>query len=574
MWNLNKVILSVPAKDLGTEVNVASHPRFFASTLRMTVCLIVAMFVVAGCGAPIHHTSQPTARLAATRADESPEAFLALSDIEPRPDLAKLVAATTTQPTTEPSLDALELYARARGALGDGQRFSAINLLERAADADPGSFDIRFDLAKTYAGIPGDNEQAIRNYEAAAKLKPDDITCQTELGREYLAADKVDQGLLHLRLAMQTDDYQQDEDAAAMVDYYLCRALERKGYDRAAIDHYDSLLKRLSRPTLAIRGNPEMAYVAAHPEGLYLDVGRLYEKHHEYDLALRAYKIVEEHGADTFENHARVVNAMVLAGDDRAAIDKAIGLVNQYRASSESVTLLKSVYKQIGREKDVIDELKKLQAAKPDDRTMLYALADTLYDFDRRDEAAALLKGALARDPKSLDLFRKLFTLYESRDDTTTAAKIWIGYLSEHPDSLTELAPLWDRLTQGSRKNSLRLSELQKLDVPASAQGCKLYLVSRQAQAWNRDMLARSTLEQATKARPIFPPAFRAEVLDIWSRQEWDKPRKIAECDALIDVVQKSGDQAFAAEIRGLIVAEPGQCAAGDRCVCRSDQAR
>src|SRR5262249_44680925 len=162
-----------------------------------------------------------------------------------------------------------------------------------------------------------------------------------------------------------------------------------------------------------------------------------------------------------------------------------IELVDRYKANTESLALLKKVYKQVGREKEVVDELKKLQAKKPDDKTMLYALADALYDFNRRDEAAALLQSALVRDPKSLDIFRKLFGLYESRDQTVPAAKLWIGYLADHPDSLTELAPLWDKLTRLSRKNSIRLTDLQNLDVPKGAQGCKLFLVSRQAQSWN-----------------------------------------------------------------------------------------
>src|SRR6185503_2562882 len=141
-------------------------------------------------------------------------------------------------------------------------------------------------------------------------------------------------------------DYQTDEDAAATADYYLAQALQRKCYDLAAIEQYDSLLKRLQRPTLAIRGNPQMNYIAAHPEGVYLDLGRLYEKHGQFDLALRAYQFVEDR-SDSFENHARVVNTLILAGRNDDAVKQAIGLVDKYRASSESLTLLKNVYKKI-----------------------------------------------------------------------------------------------------------------------------------------------------------------------------------------------------------------------------------
>src|SRR5262249_16879055 len=114
------------------------------------------------------------------------------------------------------------------------------------------------------------------------------------------------------------------------------------------------------------------------------------------------------------------------------------------------------------------------------------------------------------------------------------------------------LSPLWEKLVRLSRKNSIRLTDLQKLDVPQRQLGCKLYLVSRQAQAWNRDALARAALEQSARQRPIFPPAFRAEIGEIWQRQEWDKARKISESDALVNAAKEAGDAAFAAELRGL----------------------
>src|SRR4051812_11136883 len=108
--------------------------------------LLIIFVCAIGCAPQTHSTSQPTTRLAAARDDSPPEAFLALDEIQPRPDLEDLKSAAA--PTTAPSLDAIELYARARGALGEGQRFNAINLFERALAADPNSFDIRYDLAK------------------------------------------------------------------------------------------------------------------------------------------------------------------------------------------------------------------------------------------------------------------------------------------------------------------------------------------------------------------------------------------------------------------------------------------
>ena len=62
----------------------------------------------------------------------------------------------------------------------------------------------------------------------------------------------------------------------AVADFYLARVLQQKGYDRAALAQYDVLLKKLQRPSLAIRTSPELAILAARPDGLYSDVGQLY----------------------------------------------------------------------------------------------------------------------------------------------------------------------------------------------------------------------------------------------------------------------------------------------------------
>src|SRR5690349_6354663 len=105
--------------------------------------------------------------------------------------------------------------------MGENRRTYAINLLERAAEADPNSFDIRFDLGRAYAGASSRNEKAFAAFAAATKINPDDIAVKTELGRQNLASDKPDESLEHLRLAAQTSDYKTDEDAAALVDFYL-----------------------------------------------------------------------------------------------------------------------------------------------------------------------------------------------------------------------------------------------------------------------------------------------------------------------------------------------------------------
>jgi tetratricopeptide (TPR) repeat protein len=114
---------------------------------------------------------------------------------------------------------------------------------------------------------------------AAERIQPDDVRVQLALGRQYLLKSDSDAALRHLRLALQTHDYSTDDDQAALVDFYLARVLQQKGYDRAALDSYGRLVRRLEHGGSDLRGSAELAYLINRPEGLYGDIGRLYEKH-------------------------------------------------------------------------------------------------------------------------------------------------------------------------------------------------------------------------------------------------------------------------------------------------------
>src|SRR5436189_5319273 len=114
--------------------------------------IVVASTVLAAGCAPKRPapTTRPTiATSASTTQPSNPEAYFTLDQIEPRPVLPRPV---TTGPATRPSLDAIELFARARGAMLDNQRFNAINLLEKAVQLDPQSAELQYQLGRAYLG--------------------------------------------------------------------------------------------------------------------------------------------------------------------------------------------------------------------------------------------------------------------------------------------------------------------------------------------------------------------------------------------------------------------------------------
>src|SRR5438874_1914203 len=165
---------------------------------------ILAALGVFGCAQSGRNAMAPTTGpLATSRPLAPPEAFLTLDQIQPKPVLTNLIKPATS-PATRPSLDALELYARARGAMFDDHPGNAVNLLQRAIGADPNSFELRYALGRVYASMSNKSDEAIKAFTAAAQVDPDHLELQVELGREYLAHQDAVSAMRHLRLALQT----------------------------------------------------------------------------------------------------------------------------------------------------------------------------------------------------------------------------------------------------------------------------------------------------------------------------------------------------------------------------------
>ena len=253
----------------------------------------------------------------ATAAPKLPsQAKWTLDEILPKPELG-----TPATVPSQPSLDALQLYARARAALVDQERFTAINLLESAIKLDPESFELYNTLGKAYLAAGGNQDKAIEAMENAAHLEPDHLLLQYELGRQYLLRAEKDPSALpksveHLRLAVQTNDYRHDDDLAILTDFFLARALQQAGYLRAALDRYQMLLDEVKRPVS--RGAPELSYLIAHPEVIEVQVGELQDDLGNYKASRAAYEEALAHDPDNYLLRTRVIRAMFNEGNAQA----------------------------------------------------------------------------------------------------------------------------------------------------------------------------------------------------------------------------------------------------------------
>ncbi|WP_428939164.1 tetratricopeptide repeat protein [Fontivita pretiosa] len=520
--------------------------------------LSAALMLVGGCVArrgPARPgaTAPSTSPLATTSPVSEPRAELSLDQILPVVTLP--APAASTRPADQPPpLEAIELFARARDALLQNQRYTAINLLEKAVKLDPDSYELWFTLGQAYQGIGGSADRALAAFEQAARIRPDDIEVQTELGRAYQSRGDLNRAIERFRMARQTTEYRQAEDPLALVvDYRLAVLLQQQGYDRAALDCYQSLLRRIQRNGIRFRASPEASYLQAHPHLIYEQIGTLHEKRGEFEQALRAYQNVADRAPNDFEHQARLVRLRVKLGQHQQAIASAADLVRRFHASSESIQLLRQVYQELGRQEDFVQELWKLHRQQPQDRAILFALADTLAEAGREAEAAALLRDAIRSHDGDLEIVERLWRLYADRDRVTDAARLIIEVCADHPDATSELTPLLLDLTRLSRRHALRLGGLQKLAVRPDAEAAKQYWIWRVASGWSRANTARAALEQAAAANPPFDPACRALLDSYLSRSDWDQTSRQRAVDELIESVRSRGRADLAAELRGLV---------------------
>ncbi|HEV7299051.1 MAG TPA: tetratricopeptide repeat protein [Tepidisphaeraceae bacterium] len=494
-----------------------------------------------GAGLRLDQPSDTTTRRAA----------LALDDIEPRPALP---APATTRAAAKPApAEALMLYAQARRSLIDGQRFTAIKQLEQAIGIDPLSPAPYLLLAEAQLGEGTFNDKSIRSLETASELDPTNADTRVELGRQYLAKGDVQRAIAHLRLAMATPRYREHEDVAATTDLFLAKALEKGGYSRAAIERYERLLSRVKTRDLSLRKDPELALLVANPDLIAMDIGRLYEAGGQYERALAALEPVASEAPDNFDLQARVARLLKLVGRSDEAMARSVELLTRFRASRASVELMR----EIGRGANSGDggalvHLRRLANANPTDRAILFALSDTLRAEGHEDEATQILVEALGKQSANIEITRRLFGVYDAKNDVKAAATLLLRTIAQQPESTSELAPLWDDLTRLARPKRLGVADVAALDVPVEARAAKLYFQAESTQQMGRSATVRETLERAVAQLPVFPPAYRALHGQIWADEVSDLQEKQRLSRALATRAKRGGDAALAMELQGL----------------------
>ncbi|MDP9172471.1 MAG: tetratricopeptide repeat protein [Planctomycetota bacterium] len=521
--------------------------RVFGLTL-----LLIAALLPGGCA---HHIASPTsAPSISVRATTAPDnrARLTLDEIQPRP-----IIAPASQPPGDPPLDAVELYARGMDELYQGQSIQAIGTFENAVKADPRSFAIYDALGRAYLQrAKGYSDPAMAAFEQAAALRPDNLQIQLTLARQYMSSGKDAKALEHLRLALQTSQYQADAPGSAAVELFLGHVLQQAGYEQAALDEYKLVSARLANPTWQLREDPDIGFIVAQPELLWLQIAQLQEKFGQNADALESYQAAAKSDPANFQLQARMVALLVSLGHGDEATHQAAEVVEQFGAGPAQLSLLHDVSQNVGYDRQIA-YLQRLHHQNPADRPILFALADVLAEQGRLGAARQMLENAAASAPGDPEIFRSLFYFYLNHDKSLQAAHLLAIHLAAYPDSSRQVDSLLAELIRPMRKHPLSLAEIQKLQVPTLVEPARLYLISQTATADHRDVVAHQSLQRAANTMPPFAPAIRAWVEDQWARTDQSVQQKSAVCDALADSVGKN-NAALAIEIRGLSALKQG----------------
>lgn len=497
---------------------------------------------------PTAMTAAPVKRPADIRAE------LPLDEVPPRPRLASPASAPASGP---PPIEAVRDFAQARIAMLDNERYTAINLLEKAVALDPDSYELNETLGKLYQGNATSEERSIDAFERAAAIAPDHLELQINLGRQYLASGKTSLGTRHLLLALQTTDYGRDNPSAAEVELFLSNALSQQGYARAAITLLERLSVRLGSPSMGMRTRPAMLLMLQHPEGVTLQIGVLQQKRGRYEQALTAYQEVLRRDPGNVEVQGRVIQTLAAMGRHDEAAEHAGALVVKLQAREPSLSLLRDSLHNAGGDSAVCELLGRLYQQHSNIRQLLFARLDLLYALGRPDDAARALADATAAHPDDLELSARQFHALTARGDRAGAARLLIRDTARHPEWTAEASQLFEELVRPTSSGRLRLEDLRSLQLDASEQPARLYWIARWATNWHRDGIAHRAIDQAVAAAPVFAPAYRAKLEFIFSQVQ-GAPTTNPSADALALQALKT-NPSLGAELRGLILLQLNQ---------------
>ncbi len=267
--------------------------------------------------------------------------------------------AATTRPA-DPPLAAQHAYVEGREAWREHLTSEAINSLQSADRLQPNSPAILRSLGEIYASM-GNKMRAALYFEQAATLDSNDAESLFVLGRFALEQGKWEVAIVDFSRALSLRDRSVGVDPGiwSFIAYSLAGALERGGFDAAAIDQYMTTFNAPPAGAQTTHLVRELAFLAHQQGYIWLAIGDARNRMNDPAAAgLRAY----QHATDIDRRDLsvvwpRLVYTQLRLGHRDLAQKIAIDAVRISQASTASIQLARYVAAQGGRQQAFISGL-------------------------------------------------------------------------------------------------------------------------------------------------------------------------------------------------------------------------
>jgi len=187
-------------------------------------------------------------------------------------------------------------------------RFARV-VFEEAVERDPALGEAHHDLATTMREL-GMAEDAIRHYERALELLPDDADALIGLGAAQCDAGKIDQAIESLRRA--TEAHPESGQAFANLGI----ALEAAGDDEAAVAAYAKAVQRFDAQLLEADDDEAATEAAARRRWTMIQHGELLERLEKWPQAIVQYRRLHEEEQAIAEAESQAEDGADEDGDD------------------------------------------------------------------------------------------------------------------------------------------------------------------------------------------------------------------------------------------------------------------
>ena len=435
------------------------------------------------------------------------------------------VVPLTTQPATQPSVEppplAVKFYLQGREKFMEGARTEAMELLTQSLRLDPHAFTV-LRLMGRVCFVNNKLASGSRYLLEAHRIHPQDVEVAYLLGRYFAEQKEWITAIAYLGAADESRERVPQSVDAAKVSFELARAMHSGGYYTAAAAEFEEFLAQANTPVAAYRYDRELSYVIDEKWAVRLNLAEDYVAAGAYAKALPHYRAAMETSKNDQYVISRMAAAQAKAGEADGAIRSALRLVMASNASDPSVALLLWVYRQSGREGQIVEDLSKRAQGTDHASAAILALAGVQEKLGNKAAALAALQQYITGEPGDAGVVDRLVRLAKSEGKPEAAFMGIARAMGQESEKVEDLRRAFYELV-GDKPAAELVKKFEAAAATGSpaTQARAAYLLGLLAQRQYEQSHAEAELSLAVKLDPTFWPAREAYVLSLLSGDQF-----------------------------------------------------